>query len=234
MGYASILDVQRVIAQALTSATSATLDSPVDLINIGRILDKNLVTEDIVNSYIRYADSQINGRISSLYKVPMCETADFEGALFSPVTDDSSGSIIVLDETCPLSVGDIIILSEDTNQEKHIIEEIISEDTFKTEDFVSFGFGVGARVLRVKFPDPLIIMSARLAAANIYDKYFSAESSPNTSEFGKELRELAFEDINKVLRGVIIFHGQHRIGRRFYNSNLVDQYGLPNIENMGE
>ena len=33
--------------------------------------------------------------------------------------------------------------------------------------------------------------------------------------------------LNNILNGTSILHGQHRIGRRFYNANLVDQYGLP-------
>jgi len=232
MGYASILDVQRVIAQALTSATSATLDSPVDLINIGKVFDKNLVTEDIINSYIRYADSQINGKISSIYKVPICEIADFEGKLFSAI--DNYNSYLVLEDVCPVSVGDTIIITEGDIKERHTISEIIDEDTFDTEEEIQYQFNEGARVVRVKFPDPLIIISARIAAANIYDKYFSSETAPNTSEFGEKVRELADSDINKILRGIIIFHGQHRIGRRFYNSNLIDQYGIPNTEGVGD
>ena len=70
-------------------------------------------------------------------------------------------------------------------------------------------------------------ISARLAAANIYDKYFSSESSPNVSNFGESLRGLAYDRLNDVLNGTIIIHGQQRIGRRFYNPNLVDQYALP-------
>ncbi|KKK76988.1 hypothetical protein LCGC14_2858110 [marine sediment metagenome] len=49
----------------------------------------------------------------------------------------------------------------------------------------------------------------------------------DTSKFGEVLREIANNDINNVLNGTTVLHGQQRIGRRFYNSNLVDQYALP-------
>ncbi len=80
---------------------------------------------------------------------------------------------------------------------------------------------------RVSYPSPIRFISSRLAASNIYDKYFSSESSPNTSTFGATIRDLAYDRLNDILSGTIILHGQHRIGRRFYNPNLVDQYALP-------
>jgi hypothetical protein len=72
-----------------------------------------------------------------------------------------------------------------------------------------------------------------MAAANIYEKYFMSQSSPNESEYGKLLRKLARADLNNILQGRTILHGSQRIGRRFYNSNLVDRYGLPNTQ-VGE
>ena len=85
----------------------------------------------------------------------------------------------------------------------------------------------GSRILRTTYPPPIRFISARIASANIYDKYFSSESSPNTSTFGETLRSLAYDRLNDILSGAIILHGQHRIGRRFYNPNLTDQYSLP-------
>lgn len=225
MGYSNITDVERVLAQALTSATSSTLTGPTDLLNVGRVLDKNLVTEDIVNNYIRYADSEINGYLSVLYKVPVCEIVDFEGELFSNIS--VYNNFIVLEEYCPLTVGDTVLIIEGAQEERHIISEVIGGNTFETESEIQFEFSSEARILRVKYPDPLIIVSARMAAANIYDKYFASQSSPNMSEYGTYLREQAQIDINNVLNGTTVFNGQHRTGRRFYNANLIDQYGLP-------
>ena len=124
-------------------------------------------------------------------------------------------------------VGDEVILIGDGQEERHVISEVISSMVFATEDPIGYFFPADSRVVRVSYPDPIRFISARKAAATLYDKYFSSEASPNTSKFGDYLRELASTDINNVLNGTIILHGQHRIGRRFYNSNTVDQYGLP-------
>jgi hypothetical protein len=53
------------------------------------------------------------------------------------------------------------------------------------------------------------------------------QSAPNKSEYGQYLRQMARVDINNILNGRTILHGQQRIGRRFYNANLVDRYSLP-------
>jgi len=229
MGYCIETDITRIIAQALTSATAQTSDdlgTLSNLLNVGNVLDKNLVTTDDVSYYIQLADSEIDSILSELYATPFCEKVDFETELYSDL-DPSNNTYIVIEKYCPLAAGDIILLTDGTNEERHEIDEVIGGDTFSTVTAIQYSFVAGTRILRVTYPPPVRFMSSRLAAANIYDKYFSSESSPNTSNFGENLRGLAYDRLNDVLNGTIIMHGQHRIGRRFYNPNLVDQYALP-------
>ena len=228
MGYCTRTDIERVIAQALTSATAATpagLNSTSSLLNIGNTFDRNLITNSVIDSYIQLGDSEIDSLLSELYVTPFCEKVDFETELFSSM--DPSNPYIVLERYCPLASGDIILLTDGTHEERHEIDEIIGGDTFSTVSEVQYSFASGTRLLRVLYPPPLRFVSARLASANIYDKYFMSESSPNTSGYGEQIRNLAYDRLNDVLNGTIILHGAHRIGRRFYNGNLVDQYSLP-------
>jgi len=228
MGYCSQIDIENVMAQALTSATAASPDafgtlSP--LINIGNSLDKNLVSDSSVDYYIQMADREIDASLSELYSTPFCELSNFETVLFSDVYEYNP--YIVTEKACPLMVGDEVIIVGSGQEERHVISEVISSMIFATEDEIGFDFIADSRVVRVSYPDPIRFISARKAASTLYDKFFSSESSPNVSKFGEYLRELAFRDINNILNGTTILHGQHRIGRRFYNSNAVDQYGLP-------
>jgi hypothetical protein len=228
MGYCTETDITRTIAQALTSATANTTDdlgTYGNLLNIGNTLDKNLVTTDNVNYYIQLADSEIDATLSMLYKTPFCEKVDFETALYSDI--DEYNPYIVIETFCPLAAGDIILLNDGTHSERHEIDEVINGKTFSTVSEIQYFFQEGTRILRVTYPPPLRFVSARIASANIYDKYFSSESSPNTSSFGEQMRTLAYDRINDILGGTIILHGQFRIGRRFFNPNLVDQYALP-------
>lgn len=229
MGYCTENDITKTIAQALTSATASTSDdlgTLSSLLNVGNVLDKNLVTTDNVNYYIQLADSEIDGFLSELYSTPFCERVDFETELYSDL-DPSNNNYIVLEKYCPLAAGDIILLTDGTNEERHEISTVIGGDTFDTVSEIQYSFTAGTRILRVSYPPPIRFISARLASANIYDKYYSSESSPNTSTFGDKLRDLGYERLSDILNGTIILHGAHRIGRRFYNPNLSDQYSLP-------
>ena len=229
MSYCSQIDIENVMAQALTSATASSPDAfgtlgP--LINIGNSLDKNLVSDTTVNYYIQMADREVDASLSELYNTPFCELANFETTLYSDVYEYNP--YIVTEKSCPLAVGDQVILLGDGQEERHIIKEVVSPMIFETEDEIGYFFTADSRVVRVSYPDPIRFISARKAAATLYDKYFSSEASPNTSKFGEYLRQLASTDINNILNGITILHGQHRIGRRFYNGNAIDQYGLPN------
>ena len=61
---------------------------------------------------------------------------------------------------------------------------------------------------------------------NIYDKYIMAQSSPAQSDYSALLTKIANQSLIDVLSGGIILHGQHRIGRAFFNPTLLRQYGL--------
>ncbi len=228
MGYCTETDITRTIAQSLTSATAQTTDdlgTLSNLLNVGSVLDKNLVTTDTINYYIQLADQEIDGGLSELYQTPFCETVNFEDVTYSAM--DEYNDIIVLERSCPLSAGDIVLLKSGSIEERHEISEVLTLSTFDTVSPIQYFFPAGTRVLRLAYPPPIRFISARFASANIYDKYFTAESAANVSSYGEKLRDLAYSRINDVLNGTTILHGQHRIGRRFFNPNLVDQYALP-------
>jgi len=193
---------------------------------VGNRFDSDIEDSGIVDVFISVADRQIDGMLSELYDTPLSEMIDIDSTLYSDI-DAEYNPYIVFERVFPLSPGDQIIIKQGEHEERHVIDEIISSTVFSTEEPIQYLFTAGARVVRVTYPNPIRWISARMAGANLYDKYFSAESSPNTSEFGNKLREIAANDIDSILNGIIILHGQFRIGRRFFNSNLVDQYGLP-------
>ena len=227
MGYCSISDIQNIIAQSLTSATSTSndMDTLGSLLNIGKVFDTNLVTTEILNSYISMADQEIDAILNELYSTPFCETANFETELYSDIYEYNP--FLIFERVCPLAVGNQVVLVFGDNEERHEIDEVVSPTIFSTLEPIGYEFPAGTRVTRVTFPSAIRYISARMASATIYDKYFAAESSPNVSTFGKYLRDMARREINNILQGRTIIHGQHRIGRRFYNANLDAQYGLP-------
>jgi len=228
MGYATPTLVKRVIAQSMTTSTSETLDTRELLVNFGQQFDSNLITDDILNEHIRNADMVINGSLSEMYKTPLKEYADLELRLASNI-DPYNGDIIFSTAQAGILVpGDTIVLTDGISQETHSVRSIINDYSIETDDEIAYVYmAATARVLRVRYPDPVPLVSARLTSANIYDKYFASQSNPNQSEFGKTMRSLSTQSLNNILNGRTILHGQMRIGNRFFNSNLSGRYHLP-------
>lgn len=226
MGYSNPTLVDRILAQSLTSATNPTSNNPLSLMEIGNQRDRNNVSDDIVNQYISWADHEIDASLSEMYQTPLSEMADFEANLDAVL--DVYNQYVVLDRASPLEVGDTIILSDGIAEATAGIEEIIDNTMFQLDSIISYEFPADTtRVIRIKFPDPIPLISARYAAANIYDKYLMGESAPQQSSYGTMLRKLAQRDLNNVLRGITILHGQRRIGYRFKRPELEDRYRLP-------
>ena len=198
MAYANITEVDNILGQALTSATNPNSQARRNLLTIGKVRDKNVIPDDIVNQYIQWASSEIDGILSQQYKTPFCEKVHFQTNLISDVSDYNS--YIVLDRACALTAGDNIILTDGAVEERHIIDEVVGNAVFSTLDPIGYPFLTGTRLLHVKFPDPIAWIAVRLSAANIYDKYFAAQASPDVSEYGKHLRTQAQGKINDILK----------------------------------
>lgn len=231
MGYASPDLVQRVITQTLTSATQPTLSGKGNLLNFGNSLDKNLITNVIMNQHINIADTFINSTLSVLYKTPLKEIADIECKIAVDIDAYNSEVYLVSPQANVFVPGDVIVIIDGFFEEKHTVLSISGDNTLMFSSNISGYYSADtARLLRVRFPDPIPNISARLAAASIYDRHFSSQSTSQNSEFGKLLRNQAKIDINNILNGRAVLHGQHRIGDRFVNSNLKDRYSLRNIE----
>lgn len=227
MPYGNRVLVERILAQTMTSSSPSDLDQPVDLISIGNSIDSGVISDSIVNQYLQWADSEIDSILSGLYTTPLTQQSDYETSLLVDISEYNP--YLVTEAGAPLHIGDIIVLNNGFQEEVHTISNIVDElnnNIFETDTTISFSFLSGTRVIRIKYPDPIPLISSRYAAANIYEKYFMAEASPAKSEYGNLLRKMAKSDLNNVLDGKTILHGVHRIGRRFYNSNLVDRYSL--------
>lgn len=230
MGYCTITEVDNILAQSLTSATNPSSQARRNLLQIGSIRDKNTISDIIVEQYIQWSGQEIDSHLSELYQTPLCELADFEGILQADIGEYND--YIVLERNCPLTAGDMILITNGEEEERYEIDESIGDGIFSTIETIIFPFEAESRVLRLKYPDPIPFICSRLSGANIYDKYFAAQASPNISDYGKYLRGQARQKINDVMNGRTILHGIHRIGRRLFDPTITDQYGLPQGESQ--
>jgi hypothetical protein len=154
-----------------------------DLLNIGNVRDPNTISEDVIYQYIQWGSQEIDAILSELYTTPFQEIADFQSVLYSDI--DTYNPFIVLPVPAPLNVNDKIVLSDGTYSNNYYISEVIDSSTYATTLPINYSFMSGNRLLRVKFPDPIPWIAIRLSAANVYDKFYSAQVSPNISDYGK-------------------------------------------------
>jgi hypothetical protein len=229
MGYASKQYIFQILAQAFTTSSPREIGAKVDLLTIGNTFNSNLVPDATVDSYIQMSDSEIDSFLNQMYITPLSESADIEVRLFSPI--DEYNDYIITETAMPFQIGDIIVLKDTVGEDRFTINSIVGDAAKNifgvAEPFLRTYAVEDTRVIRVKYPDPIPLISARLSAANIYDKYFLSQSEPGKSDFGSQLRRLARVEINNILNGRTILHGVTRIGRRFYNPTLIDRYELP-------
>lgn len=228
MGYATIAEVDAVIAQALTSARpNNTTNGKFNLINIGNTRDTNQIPNDVVEYYISLADSQIDGILTQMYETPLKKCAHGEWRLRTDLSEYNQ--IVEIDSVINLIPGDEVLFWDgaDDDGETHIVEEVMLPRSFQTAEPTERAFSASnTRVLRISFPPPINQISARYTCSFIYDKYFSAQNSPNVSDYGKELRKIAMQQLNDILNGKVILQEPctRRIGDRFGNPDLDDSY----------
>ena len=81
------------------------------------------------------------------------------------------------------------------------------------------------------WPAPVKLICARLAAAQLYDEVINANQEPNIVDWGKNQRNLAYDDIVRIASGMIRLQGQTYEGNRFRRQELLDD---PRLSRPGE
>ena len=227
MGYSTVALIQNLIAQALSSSTPDTTDQLGNLMNVGTQLDSNNVTPAVINAYMADADAMINSTLSQMYTVPFKKKADMEMVLLASITSLTTPHTFQVSEASVLTAGDTLYITDGVQKETVEVSST-SGSTVTTVGVISGLYDMATtRLVRFKYPDPIPYISTRLASANIYDKFFAAQASPNESNYGKFFRNIARAEMNKILAGITPLSGQNRIGHLTVNPNLVKVYSTP-------
>ena len=223
VGYSTVDEVNYIIGNALTQgvADPSFGATPVPLINRGN-LPTTTVKEDIIVQFIKNADTIIDGYLSTIYDIPLKRIVHNEQILIDNAL--AGANTLKIADTTKLLVGDKILLSDNIGYEYIDVLLVIDRTNVQIKDTVSRNYFVsnGSKTQFLRYPDPIPLVSARLAAGNLYDKYFAAQQEPNMSDFGNKLRTFAYGNLNGALNGRTILVGQRRTGRRFFNAELLD------------
>ncbi len=227
MGYSTKIEVAMELASVLTSGNPT--GSPVQaLISIGNTLT-DTVSDLEMQAFIRTADSEIDALIGSIYMTPL--TRVIEGSFPILVNVTAGDTQIILKDATRFNIGEALLIRSASSSQELVVLDLPNVNTIDVVLPVTNSYVAASSLVdRLRFPDPIPKISARLAAANIYDKHFAAEAEPNQSEFGNQLRAMAYEQINGILAGAIpltIPEAGMYVGRRYKKMSLMD---VPNTK----
>lgn len=237
-GYCTINEFKLTLAQALTSASPnpAYLNRPGKLQDLGKQLNlspniglstdgtptgPNIETYalDDIYFYIRQAQSFIDSHLSSLYKTPVTPIVLKTLSLQYDI-DLVYNSTLYITGYENILPGDLIVLSDGTNEEMHEVYDIDGSEVTLIDDIVYEFSSSNTRVLKVHFPNPIPYICAKLACAAFYDKWTKSQSEPTKSDFPDLLRAEAVAELNNITEGRTILTNVQRTGQRFANPNL--------------
>jgi len=92
-------------------------------------------------------------------------------------------------------------------------------------------FSVDPIVFDEKYPIPIVLINAELAASYIYDNIIMAQQEPNESQWGFNKRALAMDKIKEIQSGIIVLKNQVFKGYRFARRTVFDD---PRLSRPGE
>lgn len=225
MGYSTKQEVIQALANALSQGNPTTPGTLTPITSVGNMV-ADVVTDDQIFQYIRWADENIDAWVSSIYQTPLVRINEGSYDLGADVTAGDT-QLIMLDGT-RFTEGDVILIRDSSAAafQQLTINTIPNENTITLTAPVILSYSaLTTKIERIRYPDPVPKMSARLAAAYLYDKHFAAQVDGNESEYGKYLRRLAYQDVNSILTGMTrlkIPDAGMFVGRRYYNHALDD------------
>lgn len=225
MGYSLKAEVVQALANALSQGSPNAPGTLVDLVTVGKLVS-DTVNDSELFQYVSWADQKIDAAIVNIYQTPLdrVNLGSFELAN-DIVAGDTS---IIMPDVTRFTIGDIILVRDSTSGQfqQVVIQDMPNENTLiLTTPLVNSYSALTTKIERIRYPDPIPLISARMAAAYLYDKHFAAQVEGNESDYGKYLRQQAFQDLENILMGVerlkVADAGRY-VGRRYYNHALDD------------
>ena len=225
--YCTVDDMRRVLPEKITIGDT-NIGTPVP----GRQGSKRSnITPEEAQYYIGYAQQYIDSRLRPYYVCPLRRIVSFDSELDSSVLTGTSVNVTVRDSN-NFAIGQIVRLKDKSKYKNVTITEVVDSRNFVV-DTVTADYLEGT-VSIVEFPDPIPLITARMACSYVLDRLFSAEQSPDVSQYGKTQRNLARNAVDDLLHGEILLFGQEHTGYRFVRGSVYNAYASPADVQRGE
>jgi len=132
---------------------------------------------------------------------------------------------VTVEDSGAFTQWDLVRLQNKYQMEYANVIDVPSITTIKLDHVINnYSAAEDSLISVVKFPDPISLISARLAASFIYDRLYTQSNAPEISAYGKTQRTLATNAIDDVLKGIILLTGQDHTGYRFARGSLFDAF----------
>jgi len=188
--------------------------------------DRSKISQDEAIHYIRFAQQEIDSSLRPFYVAPLRKIKSFETDILNNISAGTNVNVRVWD-TSNIAKGDVVRLQGYQNLETANVTGIPNHTTI-TIDQIQRDYDIeSGKISVIEFPDPIPLITARLAVAIAFDQLFAAEQSPDVSEYGTRQREMAEASLTRILEGTSLLQGQERTGRRFVRGSLFDSYDNP-------
>jgi hypothetical protein len=181
-------------------------------------------TEEICE-FIKLAQQEVDARLRPMYVCPLRRIKIHETGLKNNILSGKDIKIVVHD-TGAFAKGQLVRVQSDCAYEEATIKEIIDLDRLIVNR-LSDSYDADSLISILEYPDPIPLITARLAASYAYDRLFAAEQSPDISNYGNEMRKRAMFSIDSILTGTVILMGQEHVTKRFARMSLFDSFKTP-------
>jgi hypothetical protein len=191
-------------------------------------LNRDHIDAGQLSKYIRFATQEIDGRLKAYYVCPLRKVNIFQTDVMESITSGDDVEIHAYSASNFIN-GQTVRINNGIAMETAIVKDTIDDNALVLNKVVNDYdiFDGDITISIISFPEPISIIAARLAVSYAFDPLFSAEQSPDTSQYGIEQRKLAINSIDSILTGAILLFGQDHTGKRFVRGSVHDAYQNP-------
>jgi hypothetical protein len=227
MAYYCTLEYLKTLLPTNLTIGTSTQTQPTLQVTGGR----ESITEVRAKELIALAGQMIDSRLSPMYVTPLKKMKLVEVELKSKSTVGTN--LLYVRDGGQFSVGCQIKVSSRGTGDSYTITNLYDDVPNLSKIEVSpnlvrtYQTSENWLVSLVDYPAPVPLICARLSVAMIVERIFVAEQSPDNSQHGEAMKNLAAAELDNILQGIVRLHGQEHQGGRFARSSIKNAVSTP-------
>ncbi len=237
MAYATIEDLRTLLPENITIGDTTAIN-----VLQGK---RDTISTTVANKYLQYAVQYVDAKLNGIYLTPLERVISARTTIVSNMLPSSTD--VMVNDITQFRVGACVRLSDTNGTEISRIEDVpenfdegngaqcnVHHLTLSAPTLNAYDSGSSAVVEMLLYPDPVSIMTARFAVSFMFDKLFTTDGTPDVSNYGKSLRNLAREDMDAIVTGQTRLKSQQWVGKRFVRQSLYDTFAPPGDSTPGQ